>query len=287
MPEVFGYDVPREQAIALVGEILTSPVLVIDTANGYSSGESERRIGEGIRRAGGLMSGHWIATKVGSQEGDYSGERVKRSVEESISRLGLEFLPLVYLHDPEFALEKGLDAPGGAIEALVSLRDQGVIGHLGLAGGDIATMNRMLDLGVFEVLLTHNRYSLVDRSADALLTRSADLGIGAVNAAFLGGGFLANPYGPPVYGYRPASDATVAAAQSMSQLCRGIGTDLATAALQFSLGDPRIHMSIVGISKPERLDWLSDSLEVVLPDDFWAELESLVPGPENWLDPPA
>jgi D-threo-aldose 1-dehydrogenase len=285
MPEMFGYDVPAEQAITLVTEILASPIKVIDTSNGYSDGESERRIGEGLKRAGGLRDGHWIATKVDGRDGDYSGERVRRSIEESIARLGLDFLPLVHLHDPEFALDQGLDAPGGAVETLVSLRDEGVIGHLGVAGGDVRVMHRFLDLGVFEVLLTHNRYTLVDRSADRLISRAAAAGLGVVNAAYLGGGLLANPNGPRMYGYRPAPDATVDAALALDALCREWGTNLATAALQFSLRDPRIDMSVVGISKSERLTSLSDSIAAELPEEFWAAAEALLPEPSNWLDP--
>jgi D-threo-aldose 1-dehydrogenase len=64
MPEMFGYHVPAEQAITLVTEIVRSPIRLIDTSNGYSDGESERRIGEGIRRIGGLPPGYWVSTKV-------------------------------------------------------------------------------------------------------------------------------------------------------------------------------------------------------------------------------
>jgi D-threo-aldose 1-dehydrogenase len=286
MPEVFGHDLPAEQGIQLVVEILSSSVRVIDTANGYSDGESERRIGEGIRRAGGLPEGYWVATKVDGRDGDYSAARVRQSVGESQARLGLDHLPLVHLHDPEFALDQGLDAPGGGVAELVAMRDEGVIGHLGLAGGDVAVMHRFLDLGVFDVLLTHNRWSLVDRSADALLTRAAEAGMGVVNAAYLGGGLLANPHGPRMYGYRPASDATVSAALALESLCTAWGTDLPTAALQFSLRDPRIHMSVVGFSKPERLAALGPSVATQLPDEFWLAVDELLPGPEHWLDPP-
>ena len=285
MPEFFGYDVPAEQAISLVTEILDSPIQVIDTANIYSDGESERRVGAGIARAGGLRDGHWIATKVDGRDGDYSAARVRRSVEESRSRLGLDYLPLVYLHDPEYALDQGLDAPGGAVDELVALRDEGLIGHLGVAGGTVEVMNRFLDLGVFEVLLTHNRYTLVDRSASDLISRASDAGLGVVNAAYLGGGLLANPYGKPYYGYRPAPESTVNAAQALEKLCHEWGTDLATAALQFSLRDPRIHMSIVGITKRERLAALWASVMKELPEEFWAAAETLLPDSANWLDP--
>ena len=102
---------PAEQAITLVTQILRSPIRLIDTSNGYSDGESERRIGEGIRRVGGLPPGYWISTKVDGKDGDYSARRVRRSIEESAERLGLDYFPLVYLHDPEYALDQGLDAP--------------------------------------------------------------------------------------------------------------------------------------------------------------------------------
>jgi D-threo-aldose 1-dehydrogenase len=286
MPNLFGYDVPAGPAIDLVVEILRSPITVIDTSNGYSDGESERRIGEGIRRLGGLPAGHWIATKVDGRAGDYSGERVLRSIEESMARLGLDHLPLVHLHDPEYALDQGLDAPGGAVDQLVSLREQGVVGRLGLAGGDVAVMHRFLDLGVFDVLLTHNRFTLVDRSAAGLIARASDAGLGVVNAAYLGGGLLADPHGLRKYGYRPAPPATVEAALALEDLCRRWGTDLPTAALQFSLRDPRIHMSVVGISKRERLPALLASAATTLPEEFWTAAEDLLPDPENWLDPP-
>jgi D-threo-aldose 1-dehydrogenase len=286
MPEMFGYHVPAEQAITLVTEILRGPIRVIDTSNGYSDGESERRIGEGIRRIGGLPAGYWVSTKVDGKDGDYSARRVRRSIEESTDRLGLDHFPLVYLHDPEFALDQGLDAPGGAVEELVALRDEGVIGHLGVAGGDVHVMHRFLDLGVFEVLLTHNRYTLLDRSADGLISRAAEAGLGVVNAAYLGGGMLANPRNSTNYGYRPAAEATKAAAVALDDLCRDWGTDLPTAALHFSLRDRRIHMSVVGISKTERLSSLADSLAATLPEEFWAAAEALLPDPANWLEPP-
>lgn len=286
MPEMFGYDVPADQAVDLVVDILHSPVRVIDTANGYSDGDSERRIGQALRRTGGLPDGYWISTKVDGRDGDYSGDRVRRSIEESADRLGLSNLPLVFLHDPEFALDQGLEKPGGAIDALIELCDAGVIGHLGIAGGDVAVMDHFLDLGVFEVLLTHNRFTLVDRSADALIDRAAAGGLGVVNAAYLGGGLLANPTGPRRYGYRPAVDATVDAALALQELCREHCTDLATAALQHSLRDQRIHLSVVGFSKRSRLDALPASVATELPDEFWARAEALLPEPRFWLDPP-
>ena len=284
MPEMFGYDVPADQAIGLVVDLFGSPIRVIDTSNGYSNGESERRIGQAIIRAGGLPTDYLIATKVDGKDGDYSGERVRQSIKESMERLGLERLPLVYLHDPEFALDQGLDAPSGAVDVLTQLQSEGLIGSLGVAGGDVPVMHRFLDLGVFDVLLSHNRWTLVDRSADELFDRASSAGIGVVNAAYLGGGLLADPQKSRMYGYRPAQQATLDAAVKLQDLCKDWHTDLPTAALQFSLRDPRVDMSIVGISKPERIQPLLASADIVLPDRFWADVDVLLPDQSNWLE---
>ena len=115
MPENFGYEVSESDAIDLVRAVLGSRIRFIDTANGYSEGRSEQRIGAGIAAAGGLPGDFLVATKVDARGRDYSGDRVRESIGESKRRLGLDVLPLVYLHDPEFHDfdPKFLDKPEG------------------------------------------------------------------------------------------------------------------------------------------------------------------------------
>ena len=122
MPAIFGYDVSAEQAIEVVLRIFDSPISWIDTSNGYSDGESERRIGAAIREYGGLPDGFLVATKVDARGADYSGARVRASVAESKERLGLDDLPLVYLHDPEF---HDFDTMREAVDTLMQLRADG------------------------------------------------------------------------------------------------------------------------------------------------------------------
>ncbi|NQX06326.1 aldo/keto reductase [Rathayibacter sp. VKM Ac-2856] len=285
MPENFGYDVAERDAIDLVRAVLESPIRTIDTSNGYSSGRSEQRIGAGIREHGGLPDDVVVITKVDPRGDDYSGDRVRRSLEESRSRLGIDPLPLVHLHDPEFQDFATMTAPHGAVAALVEARERGEIGSVGLAGGDVRVMRKYLDLGVFDVVLVHNRWTLVDRSAGPLLDRAAELGVGVVNAAVLGGGILADTTGRSTrYGYRDASPATLSAIASMRRVCQERGTDLATAAVRFSTRQERIGSTVVGISRLERLAPTLAAAEADLPDDFWDEMESLVPSAEHWLD---
>jgi D-threo-aldose 1-dehydrogenase len=284
MPQLFGYDVPERQGIDLVRDILESPIRVIDTSNGYTEGESERRIGIGLRESGGVPPGFLVATKVDARDGDYSGNRIRDSIRESQDRLGIETFPLVHLHDPEFHPGAALEEPGGAIEALVRLRDEGVIQHLGVAGGDVAFMHRMLDFGAFEVILTHSRLSLLDRSADDLVARAADSGLGVMNAAVLGGGMLASRSMNSLYGYRPAHAEVIAAATALHDLADEYGVRLADAAVQHSMRDPRVDVTIVGFSKPTRLAALLASLEHPIADEFFTRADALRPSPDLWLD---
>ena len=287
MPDLFGEDVAAERGIATVHAALASPIRFIDTSNGYSGGESERRIGSALAAAGGVPADLVVATKVDPDGSDYSGARVLRSVEESRARLGMDRLPLVHLHDPEFHEFDELTGPGGAVEALVELRDSGAVGAIGLAGGRVQEIARYLALGVFDVLLVHNRWTLVDRSAAGLVAEARARGMGVLNAAVYGGGILAHQQGGPTsYGYRPAPPEVLAAVAAMRAVCARYGTDLGTAALQFSLRDPQVDATVVGMSRPERVAQTLAAAAAPLPDDLFAELEELLPPSTAWLDAP-
>ena len=286
-PQLFGEDTPAERGVATVLAALDSPIRFIDTSNGYSDGESERRIGEALRRAGGLPEGVVVETKTDPKGADYSGDRVRRSVEESMERLGFDRLPMVHLHDPEnFAFEE-LAGKGGAVDALVALKEQGVVGAIGLAGGNVHEIAKYLALGVFDVLLVHNRWTLVDRSAGPLIAEAHRQGMGVLNAAIYGGGILAHQDAvgsPTTYGYRPAPTPVLDAVAAMRTVCARYGTDLPTAALQFSVRDPGFAATIVGMSRPERVATTVAAAQASLPDDLFAELELVLPAEEHWLD---
>lgn len=284
MPENFGYEVAERDAVDLVRSLFDSGLRSIDTANGYSDGRSERRIGQAIAEHGGLPGDFLVTTKVDAKGSDYSGERVRASLRESRERLGVP-LRLVHLHDPEFHDFADLTAPEGAVDALVAARDRGEVEHIGLAGGNVHEVRRYLELDVFDVLLVHNRWTLVDRSAGDLIEAALERGMGVVNAAVLGGGILADRPGTTTrYGYRAVSAETLNAIEAMREVCTRYGTDLGTAAVRFSTRDPRIATTVVGISRPERIAQTASAAVADLPQEFWDELETLVPHSRNWID---
>lgn len=285
MPETFGYEVPADRGIQTVRRALAGPFNFLDTAAGYSDGESERRIGAALAEAGGLPAGFVLATKVDpdARTGDFSGAQVRRSVDGSLRRLGVDRLQLVYLHDPEvISFEEGM-APAGPVETLIRLQQEGLIEHLGVAGGPVELMARYLRTGAFEVLITHNRWTLVDRSADGLLDEAVSLGIGAVNGAPFGGGILAKgPAADRNYCYSPAADEVLRRVRDMEVACAQHGVPLAAAALQFSTRDPRIASTIVGISRPERVDETVRLASWEIPQQLWDVLEPLAAPKALW-----
>lgn len=263
----------------------------IDTSNNYD--DSEARIGRALPVAGGVdaggrFPGRLLATKVDPVKGssDFSGARVRQSVQESLSRLGVDHLDLVSLHDPErITFEEAL-APDGPVQALLELQASGVIGLLGVAGGPVALLQRFVDTGHFQAVVTHNRYTLVDRSAGPLLDQCAGQAVALFNAAPFGGGFLTSRRGSS-YCYRPATPARLAAREAMERLCSDHGVDLATAALQFSLRDARIASTIVGMSSRAQLEQSLQRATPPVPDELWPDLESVAPAADEWLGPDA
>jgi D-threo-aldose 1-dehydrogenase len=283
MPETFEYSVGREQAHETLRAVFESPLNFLDTAASYGDGESERRIGEVLKDIGGLPEDYVLATKADRDlsTGDFSGDQMRRSVERSLKLLGLDWLQLVYLHDPEYLDEPGREpyeymmAAGGPVEVLTNLRDEGLIEHLGIAGGPIDLMIRFVETGMFEVVITHNRYTLVNRTAEPLLNVADELGVAALNAAPYGSGILAK--GPDAYTryeYKEAPQELVERVRAMQEACKEFDVPLA-AALQFSLRDPRSVSTIVGISRPERVAQTIDLAAHPIPDELWERLGSL------------
>jgi D-threo-aldose 1-dehydrogenase len=285
MPETFAYSVGEERALATIrafftghGNSGTSPFNFLDTAASYGDGESERRIGIVLHELGGVPPGFVLATKADRdlQTGVFTGAQMRRSVGRSLRLLGLEQLQLVYLHDPEHISFAEAMQPGGPVEVLQRCKEEGLIAHLGVAGGPIDMMIRFVETGLFEAAISHNRFTLLNREADPLWDVCARRGVAAVNAAPYGSGLLAKgPAAYPRYMYDQASPELLRRAMQMEEACQRHGLPLAAAALQFSLRDARVTSTIVGITRPERLAETLKLAQHPIPDALWAELDSI------------
>lgn len=294
MPEVFGYEVTDSQAAATIERVFQGPINVLDTANNY--GDGERRIGEAIRSRGGLPPGFVVMTKVDrGADDDFSACRVRESFEESLDRLGLDTVPVLFLHSPEFmrippslagaGVFEAATAPGGPLEGIVALKEEGRVAHLGISGGPAPLLERFVALDLFDAVLTHNRFTLVDRSSEPLIDLASRLGVGVLNGAVFGGGILVRgPASIRQYAYRPTPPAVIEAIEAMDDACRRHRVPLGAAALQFSTRDPRIASTVIGFSSPARISENLTLYETSVPPELWEELEQLVPPAGLWLD---
>jgi D-threo-aldose 1-dehydrogenase len=259
----------------------------VDTSNEYGGARSELLIGSALAASGAVLAEPGagsrslvVQTKLDRDVAtdDFSADRMWRSLEESLSRLGVDRLQVLHLHDPEIIGFDAAMAEDGPVSALVAMKEQGIVSSIGISGGPVGMLQKFVETDLFDALVTHNRYTLVDRSASDLFDAASARNVGVTNAAPYGGGILTgDPRFSGSYGYRPVTPEIVSTVAALQGVCDSFGVPLATAALQFSLREPRIHSTIVGVSALPRLEAAIDDATADLPAELWAELEAVVP----------
>jgi D-threo-aldose 1-dehydrogenase len=210
MPDTYGYGVDEARARTTLHAIFDGPANFIDTARNYGLGRSEERIGAAIRERGGLPEGFIISTKLDRdfETSKFDAARARRSLEHSLKALGIDQIDLLHLHDPEHASSfEQATAKDGALGELFRIKDEGLAKAVGLAAGPASMMMPLLRDWDFDALITHNRFTLANRSADAMLDLAASRGIAILNAAPYASGVLAKgSTAYPRYAYQEASE---------------------------------------------------------------------------------
>jgi len=286
MVDTFLYAVPEDEAIATVKAALASPFDYIDTAALYGDGVSEARVGMALKELGGLPEGAVLQTKAGRDpvDNNFRGETVKRRFERSLELLGVDRVDVVYLHDAEWTTFEEAMAPGGPVEVLRSFQDQGAFDYLGVASGPNDVELQYIETGLFDAVITHNRYTLLNTNANPVIDIAAAKGMAVLNAAPYGSGMLSRgPESYPRYAYQQAPDHLIARTGKIREICDRYGVPLAAAALQFSMLDPRITVTIVGMSRPERVKSTVELASIDIPAEVWEEIDAL--GPADTDDP--
>ena len=279
MPGIFGYSVSVERAAATMRAIFDSPVNFIDTARIYGMGRSEERVGAAIRERGGLPAGCILSTKIDRDPdtGVFDAAQARRSLEISLKTLGIERIDLLYLHDFEHARSLAEATSGeGALGELFRLKEQGLARAVGIAAGRVDMMIPLLRDWDFDAVMTHNRFTLVNRNAEALLTFAQAKGIAVMNAAPYASGILAKgSRAYPRYAYHEANDDTLAAIRRLEAIASRHCVPLGAAALQFSLRDRRVTSTVCGVTRPERIRETLEWARFSIPEAFWQEIASL------------
>ncbi len=235
--------VNKKECIRTVHAALDAGINFYDTSPFYGLTLSEKVLGEALR---GISRDRYIlGTKIGrygQAEFDFSFARTLSSVDESLARLGVDYLDIVQCHDIEFgSLTQVIEE---ALPALRKLQEAGKVRFVGVTGFPLKIYPEILNKTTVDVLLSYCHYSLNNTSLQRLLPWFEREQIGVINAAALSMGLLTND-GPP--SWHPASEKIKQVCAETAAFCREHGKDLADLALQFALADQRIHTTLVGM----------------------------------------
>ena len=291
--------VTDDEADAVLAAAWDEGVRHFDTAPSYGFGLSEHRMGRALRTR--PRDAFAIATKVGrllepirtgpvarerssfvdglpfSVRFDYGADATFRAIEDSLQRLGLSRVDIVYIHDVSEDthgadwVERFDTAMRGAAVALTRLRDEGVIRAWGLGVNRVEPCMQALDRADPDLFLCAGRYTLLDTaSLDTLLPACAARGIGLVVGGPYNSGLLA---GHGTYDYAAAPADLVARRDAMALVCRAHGVDLRAAALQFCAAHPVTASVIPGARSVDEMRTNAALMRAPVPGAFWAEMK--------------
>ena len=202
---------------------------------------------------------------------DYSRDGVRRSIDASLTRLGLDRLDVVLVHDPDDHEAAALD---GAFPALIELRDEGVVRAVGAGMNQHEMLGRFVARVDLDCVLLAGRYTLLDRSGAPLLDACAARGVGVLLGGVFNSGVLAGDAAHATFDYEPAPAAIVERTARMRAACDRQGVPLPAAALDVALRHPAVTAAVVGARTPDEIRadvaWLATDVPDVLSDELAA-----------------
>ena len=264
-----GVDVTDDEAVETVHRAITLGMNYLDTSPLY--GESERRVG--LALADGWRDKIYLATKTGTHpkwRGDYSEAGTRRSVENSLKLLGTDYLDVCLVHDPSSmdpVIEKG-----GALDELQRMRDEGLIGYIGLGVREHEFHKIAIETGIVDVILTHLDYNLISQTAnDWLLSFAAENDIGIVNGSPIAAGRLSG-IEPDISSGAPED----IKAHQLWQWSVENNLNLLNLAIQFCLLQPLLSTNLTGSRNVIELEQNINAATTSVPDDVWKQIEKLM-----------
>jgi aryl-alcohol dehydrogenase-like predicted oxidoreductase len=288
-----GYDGERfsdELAVETVHRALELGITLIDTSPLYpplgDRGESERWIGlalEAWEDAGGSREDVVLSTKVGTRTDpfDYSAAAVRESVRTSLDLLRTDYLDVVHVHDPP-DLDPVL-APGGALDALADLVEEGVVGAVGLGVREHEFHRRLIERDAVDVSLIYRDYNLLDQSATDVLEAAAAHDVGVLDGMVIVRGLLSGEDPEAVARRNRAADdrldvylpddAEVRLARDLWEWARDRGLDLLDLNLQYCLREPRIDSVLLGAATPAQIERDVAAVAEPIPEPVWEDLD--------------
>lgn len=272
---LYGQQTAEDEAIAALRCGVELGISYIDTSPGY--GQSEERIGhalEGLNR-----DALFLATKTGtgSRPKDYSRDGTLRSVERSLQRLKASHLNLLQIHDPaETDLDLAFDEKHGALAALLDLKEQGIIGAIGIGVRQHAWLQRAIHHGAFDTILTYADFNLARQTArPALFEEATSRGVAIIIGSPLLFGYLSDRPWPDLLREHNADerhpDAQIA--KRVRDWCEAHGQSTLALALQYPLREKRISTMLIGARTPHEIEENYRALSTPIAPQVWQQLE--------------
>ena len=271
---LYGRENSEDNAIAVVRRALELGIDYLDTSPGY--GQSEARLGKALQ--GVPRESYFLATKTGTgtRPQDYSREGTFRSVEKSLRLLGADYLDLVQVHDPDAAGFEQALAPGGALEALIELKEQKVIGGIGLGVRNHDFHHRAIEHEAFDTILTYGDFNLVHQSARENLFEAAPRNDKAI---ILGSpllmGYLTDRPWDKIVREHGADENTLELqrAHQVREWAERHGLSVLHLAIQYVLREARLSTVLVGGSRLDEVAQNVHAATTPLPNEIWRQLE--------------
>jgi D-threo-aldose 1-dehydrogenase len=284
-------DISDETAFGLVHRTLELGINLIDTAPLYGHGKSELRLCSALKAV--PRQSYVLATKVGRllvpedpsklesiwfenpspflPVFDFSYDGVRRSIEESLRRLGLDSVDILHIHDPDDISAERLH---GAYAALHGLRQHGHVGAIGVGTNQAQTVVRLAHNFEFDCFLLAGRYTLIDHGAlEELLPLCARKEISVIIGGPYNSGILATGATPDAkFNYLTASSEVIAKVRQIEEVCSRHSVPLKAAALQFPLAHPVVASVIPGARSIAEVEENFRMMSVPVSEGFWKEL---------------
>jgi aryl-alcohol dehydrogenase-like predicted oxidoreductase len=256
--------VEESEALRTVATALDSGINFIDVSPFYGLTRAETVLGKGLR--GVDRGSYYLATKVGrygDNEFDFSASRVLASVDESLTRLGVDYVDIIQAHDIEYSdLRQVIEE---TIPALRRVQEAGKAKFIGVTGYPLAVLQSVLNHASVDTILSYNHYSLNDTTLLDLLPIVEKNGVGVINASPLSQGLLTIRGAPA---WHPAPANVQRTCMKAAIYCKQEGSDLAKLAVQFSARNPQIATTLVGTADPgnlrRNLDWIEEPFDEAL-----------------------
>jgi L-galactose dehydrogenase len=247
-------NVDDQTGIRAVRTTLDLGINLIDVSPYYGLTKAETVLGRALQ--GIPRDRYYLATKCGRyganiEDFDFSADRVTRSVDESLSRLGVEYLDIIQVHDMEFGDARQII--GETVPALIKLKESGKARFVGLSGLPLTMFVKVVEQlppGTIDTILSYCHYELNDTALLDILPFLEQRGIGAINASPLGMGLLSLRGTPQ---WHPAPDIVKQRCRMAAEHCHSKGTDIITLAMQFSISQPRIATTLFGSANPDNV----------------------------------